>query len=295
MNHTDDELIQELATRFAQSRKAFSDLVVVNRKLVEMNRRLEQSEAIKSNFLSNIRNEINNPLNAIIGLSDQLSSPSGLSDDVIRQLATLIHSEASILDFQLRNIFLAAELEAGEVDPHIVRVAIPALIEDVTATFRHNAAKKSVTITTILPDAVPPCHTDAEKVQVILSNLLANAVEFSPPDDDVEIRLSTSADGWLMISVRDHGPGIAEEDQKVIFDRFVQLETGTTRSHMGHGLGLSVSRSLVELLQGAISVQSSPGQGALFSITLPLSPIADDGMICAEGGNLFLFESMDEK
>ena len=104
MNATDDALIEELSKRFAKSRKAFSDLSVVNRKLLEMNERLERSESLKSSFLSNIRNEIINPLNAIMGMAGQLAQ-IGAGNDAITSLSSLIGAEAYHLDFQLRNIF----------------------------------------------------------------------------------------------------------------------------------------------------------------------------------------------
>jgi signal transduction histidine kinase len=180
MNLTDDELIQELSNRFARSRKTFSDLSVVNRKLVEMNRRLEQSEALKSNFLSNIRNEINNPLNAITGLAGQIVA-LGPEGGESAALAAMIHSESNNLDFQLRNIFMAAELEAGDANPYLSRVNVSALARDVAESFRHNAVRKSAEIRLKPVPEEPPLlfDTDAEKLQIILSNLVANAVKYS--------------------------------------------------------------------------------------------------------------------
>jgi signal transduction histidine kinase len=297
MNLTDEELIQELTTRFAQSRKAFSDLSVLNRKLLEMNCRLEQSESLKSNFLSNIRNEINNPLNSILGLAGQLAA-MGQGGEDIAALSSMICSEANSLDFQLRNIFMAAELEAGAVNPHVVRANVAAVVGDVIESFRHNAARKSVSIEFELPRGDAPLlfATDAEKLQVIVSNLLSNAVEFSPAGDVVCVSLNIdSEEGWLLLAVRDCGVGIAEEDHKRIFDRFSQLERGTTRSHLGHGLGLSITRALTDLLQGTIEVESTPGQGALFTVTLPPGSIGDDENTFADGGNLFMFEDMSGK
>ncbi len=293
---TDEELIHELTIRFAQSRKAFSDLSVVNRKLVEMNRRLEQSEAFKSNFLSNIRNEINNPLNAIIGLAGELAAMDREGGEVAR-VASLICSEAGNLDFQLRNIFVAAELEAGAVDPHIVHVNMAAVLRDVVEMFRCSASEKSVDIELDLPhgDGAVEFATDAEKVQVIVANLLANAVEFSPPGETVNVSLAIDDDGLLRIAVRDRGKGIAGEDHQRIFDRFVQLENGTTRSHPGHGLGLSIARALADLLQGTVTVESAPGAGALFTAILPPNSFAGGENVFAEGGNLFLFGKMSEK
>ena len=296
MKLTDDELIKELTTRFSQSRKAFSDLSVVNRKLLEMNCKLQQSESLKSNFLSNIRNEINNPLNAIIGLSGQLVSFAESGEDV-SPLASMICSEAINLDFQLRNIFIAAELEAGEVDPHIVRVNCTAVVNDVVESFCHTAARKSVSIELEPPqtDEQLLFATDAEKLQTIVSNLLANAVEFSHPEGIVSISMKIDLNGWLVVAVRDQGLGIAEEDHKRIFDGFIQVEMGATRSHPGHGLGLCIARALADLLQGTITVDSTLGEGALFTVAFPPIDIAYDESMSADGGNLFLFDEMSEK
>lgn len=293
---SDEELIQELTTRFAQSRKAFSDLKVVSLKLIEMNRRLEQSEALKGHFLSNIRNEINNPLNAIIGLAGLLASPDQGGVDVAG-LASLICSEAINLDFQLRNVFMAAELEAGEVNPHFAMTDVAAVVNDAVDSFRYAAARKSVTFKLELPGADEPLLfvTDAAKLQIIISNLLANAVEFSSEGGVVTVLLAVDAAGQLVCAVCDSGVGIGSEDKCRIFDRFLQLESGATRAHPGQGLGLSIIKALLDLLQGTIAVDSMPGQGALFTFTLPPVSAAVDENTFAEGGNMFLFDEMSEK
>ncbi|MEI7816041.1 MAG: HAMP domain-containing sensor histidine kinase [Desulfuromonadales bacterium] len=295
MNVTDDALIAELSNRFAQSRKAFSDLSVVNRKLIDMNERLERSESLKSNFLSNIRNEINNPLNAIMGLAGQLAIV-GVGNEEIATLSSLIGSEANHLDFQLRNIFIAAELEAGEVSPRCMKVHIALILRDLVESFLHSAAKKNVSLNlSFIPgDEERIVVVDVEKLQIVVSNLLANAIEFSEKNTSVEVMFSAVENGDLSIAVQDHGVGIALEDQQRVFDRFVQLDTGTTRSHPGHGLGLSITKALVELMQGGISLVSSPGEGTLFTVTIPPCTRLDDEDSFSEAGNLFLFDDMSE-
>ena len=295
MNITDEELIEELSNRFAQSRKAFSDLSVVNGKLLEMNERLKRSESLKSNFLSNIRNEINNPLNSIMGLAGQLAIV-GTGNDEVTSISSLIGAEANHLDFQLRNIFMAAELEAGEVNPRCIKVHIASALRDLVDSFLHTAAKKNVSLDLVLP-TIEEAHIavlDYEKFQIIVSNLLSNAIEYSLDGGTVEVSYSVDGEGTLQISVQDHGVGIAPEDQQRIFDRFVQLETGTTRSHLGHGLGLSITKALVDLLQGSISLVSSLGEGTRFTVTIPPCSILDDKDSFSEAGNLFLFDDMSE-
>jgi len=295
-NLSDEQLVDELKFRLAQSRRSLNDLSVLNRKLVEMNRKLEESEALKSNFLSNIRNEINNPLNAIIGLAAQLGEI--VRKPEVGELVTMIFSEAFNLDFQLRNIFIAAELEAGETVPNIEHVEVTSVVMGVLDTFSAHAAEKQVSLRLNLAGADPGGKdffpADAQKLQVIIANLVANAIEFSGQGSEVVV-LVEQTDEALQIQVQDQGIGIAEGDLKRIFDRFVQLDTGPTRAHLGHGLGLSVVKSLLDLMQGEIQVNSTPGVGSLFSVTIPAVPYDADGMTFAEGGNLFLFDQMDEK
>lgn len=295
MSMTDDQLIKELSIRFAQSRKAFSDLSVVNRKLLEMNERLERSESLKSNFLSNIRNEINNPLNSIMGLAGELALIGSGNED-ISTISSFIVAEANSLDFQLRNIFMAAELEAGEVNPRCTKVHIATVVREMVDSFLHSAAKKNVTL-----DLAPPTKKnvdtvviDFEKFQIIVSNLLANAIEYSLENGVVEISFSVGKDGEVQVSVQDHGVGIAQEDQQRIFDRFVQLDSGTTRSHLGHGLGLSITKALVDLMQGSIDLISASGEGTRFTVSVPPCSILDDESSFSEAGNLFVFDDMNE-
>lgn len=295
MKISDDALIDELSKRFAKSRKAFSDLSVVNRKLLEMNERLERSESLKSNFLSNIRNEINNPLNAIMGLSGQLAAIGSGNDEIV-SLSSLIGAEARHLDFQLRNIFMAAELEAGEVGPACVQVHIESFLRDLVDSFVPHAAKKNVTIDLELsPEGEGGIVViDVDKFQVIVANLLANAIEYSNDGGRVNVTASVDGNGCLHLSVLDHGVGIAPEDQQRIFDRFVQLDTGTTRSHPGHGLGLSIIKALMDLMQGSINLSSTPGAGTLITIVIPPCSFLDDEHSFSEAGNLFLFDEMSE-
>lgn len=298
MQHlSDEQLVGELKFRLEQSRKSLYDLSVVNHKLVDMNRRLEASESLKSNFLSNIRNEINNPLNAIIGLAGQLATI--VRKPEVTELVGLLFLEALNLDFQLRNIFIAAELEAGELSPDIEHVEVNSVVSGVLESFSAYAAAKQVSLCAApletTSNGVLFFPTDAQMLQVVIANLVANAIEFSRAGGEVIIAVKQLEAG-LQVQVQDHGVGVDEADLKRIFDRFVQLDTGPTRAHHGHGLGLSIVRSLLDLLHGEIQVQSTPGVGSLFSITVPAASYASEESITfAEGGNLFLFDQMDEK
>lgn len=286
---TDQELIEELKARFDMNRKALHDLQALTAQLEKMNRRLQESEAMKSHFLSNIRNEINNPLTSIMGLSRHMMG--GKCDpEKVAEVGGMIFSEAFDLDFQLRNIFIAAELEAGERRPDYARVDIVSLIASTVEMLAHQIEAKSIRLSQRFASSAP-LHftTDAQMLQVALVNLLVNAVEYSHPQGEVVIEAGASAHG-LQVVVSDSGVGIDPADHERVFDRFRQMESGATKSHRGHGLGLSIIKAVVELLEGRVTLKSSLGQGACFTLTLPEPAIDVPVEVLAQDGNFFLFK-----
>jgi len=258
-----------------------------------LNKKLQESESLKSSFLSNVRNEINNPLTSIMGLSEQIMNGVNLEYDSIMQRVLMIYTEAFDLDFQLRNIFVAAELEAGEAIPNIAIVDVNALIKNTINSFRHKSNKKELSIhysymSIYETEEKNFLKTDPEKLKLILSNLLSNAIEFS--NDRGSVKLVAKRDSkYLIFSVKDDGIGIDEEDQTVIFDRFRQLETGTTRAHGGHGLGLSITKDLVALLGGTISVVSTKDKGSIFMVSVPEADVPVDVDTFSDDGNILVF------
>ncbi|MDT8442033.1 MAG: HAMP domain-containing sensor histidine kinase [Desulfuromonadales bacterium] len=286
---TDEELIEEIRQRFEFNRNALEDLRALTRKLEIMNDKLKDSEALKSHFLSNIRNEINNPLSAIMGLASQFFT--GRCDPAVcRNNARMIYSEAFNLDFQLQNIFMAAELEAGDVEPAHARVDIAPVIDSCIDKLAYRAEEKQIEVSRSCPDELV-FTSDARMLEMILINLLANGVEFNNVGGQLSVEAEQS-DDRLRITVSDNGPGIAPADQELIFDRFRQLQSGTTKPHRGHGLGLSICWSLAELLQGTLDVDSRPQQGSRFVLTLPRPAVDATGY--AKDANFFLFEQDEE-
>lgn len=286
---SDQELISGLKDRFEKNRRALHDLREVTGKLEATNRKLQESEALKSHFLSNIRNEINNPLTAIMGLAGRLMSGSA-DPETIREVGQMIFGEAFHLDFQLKNIFAAAELEAGEAAPAHARVDVVAIIDGIIDQLDHWTRRKDVTISKTAPGYLF-FTTDAQKVHIMLMNLLANAVEFSPQGGTVSISVAV-VDDALQCAVRDCGPGIEPGLRETVFDRFRQLDRGATKSHRGHGLGLSVTKSLAEVLGGGIELDSEQEKGCSVSLLIPEPQVDVD--VFAQDGNMFLFEGAEK-
>jgi signal transduction histidine kinase len=260
--------------------------------LIELNERLRQTVAMKSHFIAHMRSEINDPLSAILGLAEELGEPRNKPDST-RALADRIKAEAFHLDFQLRNIFCAAELEAGDASPSIARVNLESVLLDVTVAFAAPIKEKAQTLELSVPPGMDPIPTDAAKLRIILANLLANALEFTPQGGRIELQIMIAGE-TLQIQVKDNGVGLSEAEVSVIFERFRQMETGHDRTHRGQGLGLSVVKALVELLDGRISVESEPGLGSTFSCQLPLHPQSGNPDSFACDGNLFIFDEPTE-
>ncbi|MFW5886170.1 MAG: sensor histidine kinase, partial [Bacteroidota bacterium] len=254
---SDKELLQELKRRFEENNLALGELKKVNKELKEVNKKLEASESLKSHFISNITNEIINPFTSIIGLSKSILSVNKEDWKKVISMVALIHSEAFNLDFQLKNIFVAAKIEAGEIFPEINNVDVKNLMENVIDSFRLEAKKKKITIKyhfEVQFDTNTFCFkTDSEKLKLIMSNLLNNAIKFSNEGDMIDVTMKSSSEG-LEISVKDYGVGISLENQKIIFDRFSKTDPGINSVHPGHGLGLSINKALLDILGGKIKV-----------------------------------------
>ena len=270
---TDKELINELKKRFEQNKKSLAEVRQLNEELKRVNKKLEDSEALKSHFLSNITNEIINPFSSILGLAKSIMSVDKANWNKVKSMVSLIYYEAFNLDFQLRNIFVAAKIEAGEIYPETINVDIRHLLESVVDNFKYELQKKDLEVEgdfNIEPQtgSIYYYKTDPEKLKLIVSNLLSNAIKYSEEKGVIHLK-TWEADNRLHVSVKDYGTGISEENQKIIFDRFKKLDSGIDSLHRGHGLGLSINKALVDLLNGEIDIHTREGEGSEFTISIP--------------------------
>jgi signal transduction histidine kinase len=285
---TDEELIEEIRRRFEFNRNALNDMRAMTRKLEQVNEKLQESETLKSQFLSNIRNEINNPLSAIMGLAAQFFDRS-CDPEACRKTIRMIYAEAFNLDYQLQNIFMAAELEAGDAEPDFAMAEITSILNNCLDKLSYRIADKNLAVSKLVPeDLIFP--TDAQKIEIILLNLLGNAIEFTERDGQITLEVEENRNG-LSLFVSDSGPGINPADREIIYDRFRQLESGATKGHRGHGLGLSICWSLAELLGGTLDLDSRPAQGCRFVLSLPRPDV--ETVVHAAEGNFFIFDDSE--
>ena len=286
---TDKELLEELQHRFSENKRSVEELSALTKQLQALNDKLKESEKIKSLFLANIRNELNDPLTSILGLSKNIQSPGNDQWEKTRAMAALIHAEAFDLDFQLRNIFAAAELESGELVLEVVQVDVYTLVRNVVDMYAHQLQAKQLEVKYLdnADSAVKRLFkTDPAKLQLIVSNLLANAIEFSYPQNEITITASIEKN-TLHLLVKDSGIGMKAAEQELIFAPFTQLDKGSVKLHKGHGLGLSIIKGILEVLSGQMELTSSTGKGSIFTVCIPESVTEADHF--ASGGNEWFF------
>lgn len=266
---SDEQFMTELKRRLDEKNQYLKMQATLISELEDLNEKLRDAEQVKSGFLSNIRNEVNNPLTSIIGLSEQLMSGKIIGEEKIHTLSSIINREAFSLDFQMRNIFAAAEIEAGEIAPHATRLNITELIRQQFVYFKQKSAHHEVVLTYSHQDGDQFFTSDAYFVQMVIMNLLSNAITFSNPGGKVTVA-SEIRNQHLSIVIHDSGKGIQQGDFKHIFERFHQLESGTTKRHQGHGLGLAVVKDMVDALRGELDFQSVEGESTTVTVTLPV-------------------------
>lgn len=293
---TDKELINELELRFEENKRSDEQQRELMKQLQETNERLRTSENLKTQFLSNIRNEMVNPLTAILGLSSALKVNGDITEEKVREYGELIYNETFTLNFQLRNIIAGAEIEAGLTVPNYVNVNVFNLLNTVIESFQFKLNQKNIEVQF---NAHPEYEdvifqSDTEKLHLIFSNILSNAIEFSTENSKIVVDFMCDEEG-IVVAFKDTGIGIEEKNFKAIFNRFNQLDKGVDKNHLGHGLGLSITDSLMELLDGEIHLNSTLGQGSMFSIKLKNVNIDSELEDFSQDGNEFLFNNEEEE
>jgi CheY-like chemotaxis protein/nitrogen-specific signal transduction histidine kinase len=237
--------------------------------LEQRTRELEEAMQAKARFLATMSHELRTPLNAVLGYAGLLRD--GVYGSITEQQQRAVRSivrRARDLQLLIDDVLDLSRIETGrmglreqEFDPVIVLREV----QEAVAPF---ARDKPLTITVHADESRHVCLDRGKYRQVVL-NLVANAVKFTPRRGEVEMSLEFGGDEHFTTRVRDTGIGIARENLHRVFENFQQLDSGTTRRYPGLGLGLSIARRIVELLDGTIEVESEPGHGTTFTVTLP--------------------------
>ena len=234
------------------------------------NERLKELDSMKDEFVATVSHELRTPLTSIRAFSEILQDNPDLPLAERRRFLAIVIHETERLTRLINEILDVSRLESGRAEWNETWADLREVINDAVATMGQVFREKRVRLETRLPERVPPVRADVDRVVQVLVNLLGNAVRFCEPEiGAVEVSLAEEP-GALRIDVRDNGPGIAAEDQPLIFEKFRQVGDTATGQVQGSGLGLYISRCTVEHFGGRIWVTSRPGEGTCFSFTLPL-------------------------
>lgn len=266
-----------------ESSQLFEDLKLANSRLIEANK-------VKSEFLAMMSHELRTPLNAVIGYSDILSDYSlgTLNDDQTKAVREVLRNARNLLEL-INNILDLARLEVGRLELNLESFVLRSLIDDVCSTLQPLVQQKTQELTVHQSDDnYPEILADSMKLRQILINLLGNAIKFTESNGKIDVYVDYCEDAAqaralflkdfsdelagnpaFVLRVRDTGVGIKPEDLELIFEVFRQADSTFTRRHQGTGLGLALTRQLVLLHHGLISVHSEVGKGAEFRVLIP--------------------------
>ncbi|MCP4143744.1 MAG: hypothetical protein GY752_00515 [bacterium] len=224
----------------------------------------------KSMFLAAMSHEIRTPLTCVVGFADLLSMP-GIDSERAADFARNIKDSGQVLMGLINNVLDLSKIEAGRIELEHIDYDLRHLLSEIESIFSMTASEKKLDLIFDISDKVPETQTgDPTKTRQIMMNLVGNAMKFTA-SGNVTLKVDYIADNQLDITVSDSGFGIPEDQLPHIFDAFCQASPETTRKHGGSGLGLAITHKLIESMGGEISVESTPGIGTTFSMTLPNS------------------------
>ena len=236
------------------------------------NHEMERAMRMKDEFLASMSHELRTPLTGILGLSEalQLQTYGALNEKQLRALKNIETSGRHLLEL-INDILDLSKIEAGKLDMQLAPCSVAEICQASLQLIKGMAHKKQLSVSFVTKPATLRVQADARRLKQTLVNLLSNAVKFTPEGGSLGIEVEQAqGEAMARITVWDTGIGIATENLDRLFQPFVQLDSSLARQHSGTGLGLSLVKRMTELHHGKIEVQSNPGQGSRFTLSIPL-------------------------
>src|SRR5438445_9283021 len=240
--------------------------------LLEANRRLQELDKLKSDFVSTVSHELRTPMTSIKGYVDNiLDGLTGALTERQSYYLNRVQYNVERLTRMINDLLDLSRIEAGKMELHRSAVCMRDLVNDVVEGFQRAAQEKGLTLRSHQPDELPAIRGDRDKLHQVLTNLIQNAIKFTPKGGEIRVEANAHDGGFVLVSVSDTGYGIPPHELDRVFDRFYRVES-VSAEECGSGLGLPIAKSLVELHGGRIWAESTPGQGSGCYVTVPSSP-----------------------
>ncbi|MGQ1889390.1 ATP-binding protein [Thermophagus sp. OGC60D27] len=262
MVFVDEERVMVIIRNVTYERK-------VEQELIKAKEQAEESDRLKSAFLANLSHEIRTPMNGIIGFSELLRNENLQKEEKESYINTIVSSGHQLLSI-IDDVLEISQLETRQIHLLPDRINLNRLVVDLARFFSIEAKQKSVNLQYRLPDEEHFVVADGGRITQIFNNLIGNAFKFTQQGGFIEFGFEPMGD-FIRFFVIDDGIGIEPAHHHIIFERFGQVPTTGASQKKGTGLGLSISKSLVELMGGRIWVESTPGHGASFFFTIPVT------------------------
>jgi Na+/proline symporter/nitrogen-specific signal transduction histidine kinase len=249
------------------------ELEQATQELRAANERLKELDRLKDDFMSSVTHELRTPLTSIRAFSEILLDNPEMDGDERQNFLGIITKETERLTRLVNQVLDMAKIESGNAEWHNTELDLREVIEQSSASVSQLFRDKEVALEMSFGAHVPAIRADRDRLIQVVLNLLSNAVKFVPAGSGrVEVRLAAD-EQEIRVDVQDNGPGIGPSDQQLIFEKFRQAGSAMTDKPAGTGLGLPISRQIVEHFGGRLWVESQPGRGATFSFTLPLADV----------------------
>jgi signal transduction histidine kinase/CheY-like chemotaxis protein len=275
--NTEDE-IGELADSFntmaIKLKNSYEDLEQKvserTRELAIANKQLQEASQAKSEFLANMSHELRTPLNSIIGFSEILQEKTfGDLNERQKRYVSNIHTSGKHLLGLINDILDLSKVEAGKIELNYEEFPLKEMLSECQTLVNTMASKKNISLGFKVADGLSTINADPTKFKQIMYNFLSNAIKFTPDGGTVNVAAKPE-NGMVQVSVKDTGIGIAKGHQDMIFEEFYQVDSSYSKQYKGTGLGLPLTKKLVELHGGEIWVESEPEKGSTFSFSMPL-------------------------
>jgi signal transduction histidine kinase len=267
-------ILDEASQVLAYSRQLESksrELEAATAELRAANERLKELDRMKDDFISTVTHELRTPLTSIRAFSEILHDHPDLEAVERQRYLAIVIKETERLTRLINQVLDLSKLESGSADWWPSEIDLREVVEDAVTATSQLFKERNVTIETRLPASVPTITADRDRLMQVMLNLLSNAAKFCASGSGrVVVELTRRAD-CLQVDVQDNGIGISEADQRIIFDKFRQIGDALVAKPQGSGLGLTISRQIIQHFGGRLWVRSRPGEGATFSFTVPLA------------------------